>query len=144
MKKNNSKSTKSSQRNTKNSILVCLIITLSISFVLLLVSSVVLSLTSDPDRFIGTVSLICCLLSSFFCGCVAKKKMSLSGIKSGFLMGGIFVGFLLLLSLFFRGGTAHYSPLTSGILYLFTFLLAPFGAFLSGRQKKAPKRKRKY
>lgn len=109
-------------------------VTVLIAVGTILLASLGAYFTPDPDRFIALFSLFALALTAFLGGFFAGKKQGVPAL-SGSINALLLIALMLLLSLFFRGGTPRYDTGVSILLYVAILPVSVLGA-LVGSQKR--------
>lgn len=127
----------------KNSIKGVLVSILSSAVLLLLFGWICFS-RADPSALTGILGRAALYISAFLGGFFAARFNRETGLLSGLLTGGIFMLFVIMLSLFLRGGSEPMGFMT-WIMFLLVALLGGVGGYLgtpNGKKRKRRKRRK--
>ena len=125
----------------KNSIKGVLVSILSGAVLLLLFGWICFS-RADPSALTGILGRAALYISAFLGGFFAARFNREAGLLSGLLTGGIFMLFVIMLSLFLRGGSEPIGFMT-WIMFLLVALLGGVGGYLGTPNGKKRKRRKK-
>ncbi len=121
-------------------------ITLCIGVALVLLASLGAYFTSDPNRLIRPLAIVCAALTFLAGGYLAAKRRPDAPLAAGTANGLLLAAISLALSLLFRKTAAGYPAWASALLHAAMILFALLGAYLfvlRSKSKRARPRKRK-
>lgn len=128
----------------KNSVKGFLVSILS-SAVLLLLFGWICYTREDPAALAGILGRIALYLSAFLGGFFASRFNREKGLLSGLTTGGVFMLFVVMLSLFLRSGNEPIKFMT-WVMFLLILLVGTAGGYLgvpSGKRRKKKNRKKR-
>lgn len=121
--------------------------TVAVGVLLILAASLGVSFTSDPDRYIRPIAIVCAALTFFSGGFFAAKSNSEAPLGAGAINGLILSALTLALSLLFRKTAVGYPAWAAALLHGGMILLSLLGAYLTvlrGKRAKPRKRRKKH
>ena len=129
------------------SILGTLLLTLAVGGGALLISSLILTFTSDPLALSLPAGLVCAALTAFMGGFFATRLYHVPTLGAGLIVGILLTALSLLFSLLFAKSadcyTTGYSVAVSALLHAGLVGLSIGGAFVGAREQMPSKKKRR-
>lgn len=116
-----------------------LLITLGIGILLTLIASLIAYFSPDPNALIRPLGICAAALTALFGGFAAVRIHGHEALLCGILNGSVFMGLMILVSLFFKAEASGYAAWLSCLLHAGFVLLSIAGAYL-GLKRKTRKR----
>ncbi len=121
-----------------------MLVTLIAALASLLVCSLIVYFSSDPNKLIYPMGLLCAALTAMIGGFATERFHRHAALICGLLNGTVATGVWLLISFFLKDSAHGYSPLMSLLVHTLYILLAVIGAYLGiPRVKKKKARKKR-
>ncbi len=146
MKNKKSKSTKRGDATPSpwKPALFSLGVTVIVGILLILAASLIAYFTSDPNRYIRPIAVVCAALTFLVGGGIAAKKRPDASLAAGAANGLLLSAIFLALSLLFRHTAVGYPAWAAALLHGAMILLSLLGAYITVvRAKNTRPRKRR-
>ena len=128
-------------------VLTALAKTAAVGILLILAASLGICFTSDPDRYIRPIAVVCAALTFLAGGFFAANSNSEAPLGAGAVNGLILSALTLALSLLFRKTAVGYPTWAVALMHGGMILLSLLGAYLTilhGKRAKPRKRRKKH